>query len=159
MTRLILESGRVAGVEGNLLVTDASTGLPVLAAPGDPTAAGVRRLVARAPQVVLAAGALRSPAILQASGVAHPAIGRHLRLHPVPVVAARMAEPVEMWRGIDAGGPFGRVHRRRRRPARLRHRVGAGAPGPDGPGRAVGRGGRPRRAGWRRRTTSPRSSP
>jgi choline dehydrogenase-like flavoprotein len=100
VTRLMLEGGRVVGVEGNLLVTDPSTGIPVLAAPGDPTAAKVRRLVARAPQVVLAAGALRSPAIVQASGIAHDAVGRHLRLHPVPVVAARMAEPVAMWRGI-----------------------------------------------------------
>jgi len=100
VTRLILEGDRVTGVEGNLLVTDPGTGMPVLAAPGDPTTAVVRRLVARAPQVVLAAGALRTPALVQASGVAHPAAGRHLRLHPVPVVAARMAEPVEMWRGI-----------------------------------------------------------
>ncbi|TAK01760.1 MAG: FAD-binding protein [Chloroflexota bacterium] len=100
VTRLVLDQDRVVGVEGNLLVTDPATGLPVLAAPGDPTAARVRRLVARAQQVVLAAGALRTPAIVQASGVAHPAAGRHLRLHPVPVVAARMAEPVDMWRGI-----------------------------------------------------------
>jgi choline dehydrogenase-like flavoprotein len=100
VTQLILEAGRVTGVEGNLLVTDPATGLPVLAAPGDPTAARVRRLVARAPQVVLAAGALRTPAIVQASGAAHPSAGRHLRLHPVPVVAARMAEPVDMWRGV-----------------------------------------------------------
>jgi choline dehydrogenase-like flavoprotein len=52
-----------------------------------------------APQVVLAAGALRSPAILQASGVAHPSIGRHLRIHPVPVIGALHREPVDMWRG------------------------------------------------------------
>ncbi|MCI0582052.1 MAG: GMC family oxidoreductase N-terminal domain-containing protein [Chloroflexi bacterium] len=100
VTRLLLEGGVVTGVEGNLLVTDPATGLPVLAAAGDPTSVRVRRLVARAPQVVLAAGALRTPAIVQASGVAHRAAGRHLRIHPVPVVAARMAEPVAMWRGI-----------------------------------------------------------
>jgi choline dehydrogenase-like flavoprotein len=100
VTRLLIDVGRVTGVEGNLLVTDPATGMPILAAPGDPTAVRVRRLVARAPQVILAAGALRTPAIVQASGVAHRAAGRHLRLHPVPVVAARMAEPVEMWRGI-----------------------------------------------------------
>ena len=100
VTRLHLEEGRVVGVEGNLLVTDPATGMPVLAAAGDPSAVRVRRLVARAPQVVLAAGALRSPSILQASGHAHAAAGRHLRLHPVPVVAARMAEPVDMWRGV-----------------------------------------------------------
>jgi choline dehydrogenase-like flavoprotein len=100
VTRLLLEGGRVVGVEGNLLATDPLTGMPLLAAAGDPTAARVRRLVARAPQVVLAAGALRSPSILQASGLAHAATGRYLRIHPVPVVAARMASPVEMWRGV-----------------------------------------------------------
>jgi choline dehydrogenase-like flavoprotein len=100
VTRLLMDGTRVVGVEGNLLVTDPATGMPVLATPGDPTAAVVRRLVVRAPQVVLAAGALRSPAILQATGSAHRAAGRFLRLHPVPFVAARMAEPVDMWRGV-----------------------------------------------------------
>ena len=47
----------------------------------------------------LAAGALRTPAVLQASGLDHPAIGRHLRLHPVPVVAGLFDEPIDMWRG------------------------------------------------------------
>jgi choline dehydrogenase-like flavoprotein len=102
VTGLLLEgiSGaeRVAGVEGRLLLTDPGTGLPILR-DGDPTAAEVRRLVVQAPQVVLAAGALRSPAVIQASGVAHPEVGRHLRVHPVAVVAARLAEPADMWRG------------------------------------------------------------
>jgi choline dehydrogenase-like flavoprotein len=53
----------------------------------------------RAPQVVLAAGALRRPSILQASGYEHPGIGRYLRLHPVPVIGALMHEQVDMWRG------------------------------------------------------------
>jgi len=100
VTRLLLDGDRVTGVEGNLLVTDPATGMPMLAASGDPTTAAIRRLVARAPQVVLAAGALRSPAILQASGPTHGAVGRYLRLHPTAVVAARMAGPVEMWRGV-----------------------------------------------------------
>lgn len=100
VTNLILESGRVVGVEANILVEDAATGMPVLSVPGDPAAAAVRRLIARAPQVVLAAGALRSPAVIQGSGAFHRAVGRHLRLHPVPVVAGRMAEPVDMWRGV-----------------------------------------------------------
>ncbi len=52
---------------------------------------------------MLAAGALRTPAILQGSGSAHPAIGRYLRLHPVPVVAGRFTERVEMWRGTLQG--------------------------------------------------------
>ncbi|HEX5589221.1 MAG TPA: GMC family oxidoreductase N-terminal domain-containing protein, partial [Candidatus Limnocylindrales bacterium] len=100
VTRLLVDGGRVVGVEGNLLVTDPATGMPVVLRPGDPTAAASRRLVARAPQVVLAAGALRSPAILQQSGVTHRAVGRYLRLHPVPVVAARFDEPIRMWRGV-----------------------------------------------------------
>jgi len=88
VTRILVERGRVTGVEGNLLAID-----PLSAS------VGIRSLVIRAPQVVLAAGALRSPGILEASGVGHPRIGRHLRLHPVALVAARMAEPVDMWRG------------------------------------------------------------
>ncbi len=99
VTRLLVEGGRVVGVEGNVLVEDPATGMPVLGQPGDPTSARARRLIARAPQVVLAAGALRSPAILQASGASHRAVGRYLRIHPVPVVAGRMPDPVEMWRG------------------------------------------------------------
>lgn len=50
--------------------------------------------------VVLAAGALRTPLILAASGLgAHPQVGRNLRLHPTVAVIALMADPVEMWLG------------------------------------------------------------
>ena len=81
--------GPVVGVTGTL-------------APGEPNAppdTEPRPFEVRAPQVVLAAGALRSPAILQASGLGHPGIGRYLRIHPVPVVAALMPDFVDMWRG------------------------------------------------------------
>ncbi len=96
--RVLLEGGRAVGVEGNALVTDPATGRPVDrdGRPGPPL---TRRVVVRAPIVVLSAGALRTPGILQASGLGHPSIGRHLRLHPVAVVAGRFAEPVDMWRG------------------------------------------------------------
>jgi choline dehydrogenase-like flavoprotein len=90
VTRLVPgPAGAMAGVAGHLAPAahDAS--------PGSPT----RPFTVRAAQVVLAAGALRSPAILQASGIEHPAIGRYLRLHPVPVVGAIHEEPVDMWRG------------------------------------------------------------
>jgi choline dehydrogenase-like flavoprotein len=56
-------------------------------------------VIVRARQVVLAAGALRTPALLQASRVGHSKIGKHLRVHPVPVVAGRMTMPVDMWHG------------------------------------------------------------
>jgi choline dehydrogenase-like flavoprotein len=58
-----------------------------------------RQLTVVAAQTVIAAGALRTPVILERSGLRHPAIGRHLRLHPVAVVAAIMPDPVAMWSG------------------------------------------------------------
>ena len=81
--------GSLQGVAGHLApaALDAPFGAPS------------RPFTVRASQVVLAAGALRSPAILQASGIEHPAIGRYLRVHPVPVVGAIHHEPVDMWRG------------------------------------------------------------
>ncbi len=90
VTRVLVEGGRAVGVEADVR----APGL----APGERPPAP-RRLVVRAPQVVVAAGALRSPAVLLASGLDHPAIGRHLRLHPVPVVAGIFDEPIDMWRG------------------------------------------------------------
>ncbi|MEO8437058.1 MAG: GMC family oxidoreductase N-terminal domain-containing protein [Chloroflexota bacterium] len=83
VTRVVLEAGRAVGVEAEL----------------DMEGAAPRRLAVRAHTVVLAAGSLRTPAILQRSGLTHPAIGRYLRIHPVPVVAGRFIERVEMWRG------------------------------------------------------------
>jgi choline dehydrogenase-like flavoprotein len=86
--RVLLEGGRVGGVEATV---------------GGPDGTAALTVVVRAPQVVVAAGALRSPAVLQRSGLGHPAIGRYLRLHPVPVVAGRLPHPVEMWRGPMQG--------------------------------------------------------
>lgn len=80
VTRLLHRDGAVRGVAG------------ILAPSGRP-------FTVRSPQVVLAAGALRTPAILEASGIAHPEVGRNLRIHPTPVMAAVMPEPVDMWIG------------------------------------------------------------
>ena len=68
------ETGPVTGVLGTLAPAEDPA----------PTAHRPRWFMVKAPQVVIAAGALRSPAILQASSIAHPSIGRYLRLHPVP---------------------------------------------------------------------------
>ncbi len=87
VTRVLIERGRAVGVEGRALI------------PGSADQARSRPVVVRAPQVVVAAGGLRSPGILSASGATHPAIGRHLRIHPVPVVAGRMPSPIDMWNG------------------------------------------------------------
>jgi choline dehydrogenase-like flavoprotein len=99
VTRVLIEGGRAVGLEANVLVVDPATGEPLPGADGDPARPRIRRLVVRAAQVVVAGGALRSPAVLLASGLDHPAIGRNLRLHPVPVVAGVFDEPIEMWRG------------------------------------------------------------
>ena len=84
-------------------------------------------LVVRAPQVVVAAGALRTPAILEASGLDHPAIGRHLRLHPVPVDRRASSTSRSTCGGARCRPP---ARSSSARPSdgtqRLRDRVGAG---------------------------------
>lgn len=92
VTRVLMEGGRAVGVEGDARWSDPST--------GEPAADGrTRRLIVRAPVVIVAAGALRTPAVLQGSGLEHPAIGRNLRVHPVPVVAGFFQQPIDMWQG------------------------------------------------------------
>ncbi len=86
--RVLLQDGRAVGVE-------ATIGWGALDPP-----VPARRLTVRARQVVIAAGALRSPAILLRSGLGHPAIGRNLRLQPVPIITGRYAEPIDMWSGV-----------------------------------------------------------
>ncbi len=54
----------------------------------------------RAPIVIVAAGALHTPAILLRSGLRHPQIGRNLYLHPSTAVAGRFATRVEGWTGL-----------------------------------------------------------
>jgi choline dehydrogenase-like flavoprotein len=56
-------------------------------------------VVVRAPAVVVAGGGVESPALLLRSGLDNPNIGRHLRLHPVTVVAGFYDHPVEAWKG------------------------------------------------------------
>lgn len=56
-------------------------------------------VVVKCNKVVLAAGAIHSPAILVRSGLTNHNIGHHLHLHPTGGVFARYAEPVQAWRG------------------------------------------------------------
>jgi len=112
--RVFIERGRAQGVAGLAVVVDPRTGEPLPAAGGGSGDVRVRPIEVRASQVVLAAGALRTPAIAEASGLRHPGIGRHLRIHPVPVAAGLFDEPIDIWRGpmqaarcleFSAGGP------------------------------------------------------
>lgn len=71
--------GRATGVEG--------------------VATGGHHVRVRARAVVVAAGAIQTPALLQRSGLTNPNVGRHLRLHPATAVWGRMSEPVDGWVG------------------------------------------------------------
>ncbi len=60
---------------------------------------GGRRVIVRAPRVIMAAGALNSPAILLQSGLEHPNLGRNLHLHPVAAVSGIYPELIHPWEG------------------------------------------------------------
>ena len=62
------------------------------------------RLTVKAPNVVVAAGALESPALLLRSGIGGPATGRHLRLHPSNAVFAGYGEQMKAWWGAPQAG-------------------------------------------------------
>jgi choline dehydrogenase-like flavoprotein len=82
--RILVEDGRAAGIEA--IVTDPATG-------------ATYPVTVRAPQVVVAAGALETPALLLRSGIGGPAVGRHLRLHPAAPLAAAYPEKQDWWSG------------------------------------------------------------
>ncbi|MDP9201006.1 MAG: GMC family oxidoreductase [Gemmatimonadota bacterium] len=81
--RLVQSKGRVTGVEG---IAQDSKG-------------GAREIKIAAPRVVLAAGALESPALLMRSGLRSPHLGQHLYLHPTVAVTGTYTSPIEAWRG------------------------------------------------------------
>jgi choline dehydrogenase-like flavoprotein len=85
--RIIVEDGRARGVVASLL--DPSN--------GEPRA----RLTINAKVVVVAAGAIHSPALLQANAIGNRSgeVGRNLRIHPAAGIGAWMPEDVYSWRG------------------------------------------------------------
>lgn len=81
--RVTIERGRATGAEGWYERPD-----------------GQRvRVTVRAERVVVAAGAIHTPALLTRSGVEHAHLGRHLFFHPTVGVAARYPEKMEPWFG------------------------------------------------------------
>ena len=85
--RVLVEGGRAAGVQATW--TDGSR---------------TAQVTVRAPQVVVAAGALESPAVLLRSGVGGPAVGRYLRLHPCTSVFADHGADQQAWWGAPHAG-------------------------------------------------------
>jgi choline dehydrogenase-like flavoprotein len=100
--RVLTESGRAAGVEGVY---------------ADPESGRTARVTVRAPRVVVACGALESPALLLRSGIGGPAVGQNLRLHPCTAVGAQYENETRAWWGApqaalvdefaDAGDGYG----------------------------------------------------
>ena len=76
--RVVIERGSATGVEAHV---------------------GRFALTVRAKTVVVAGGAVHSPALLLRSGVRLPALGRHLALHPATAVLGDMDEDVRPWTG------------------------------------------------------------
>ncbi len=99
--RVLVDTGRAVGVVGAVQRTDGST----------------HRLTVRAATVVVAAGAVYTPAILRRSGLRDRRIGRGLRLHPASAVLGIFPDRVEPWTGAlqarysdeiaDLGGGYG----------------------------------------------------
>src|SRR3954454_18071720 len=81
--KILTSGGRAAGVEGTYVDADGQTA----------------RVTVRAPTVVVAAGALDTPAVLLRSGLGGPAAGDYLRLHPATAVIGIYAEPQKGWWG------------------------------------------------------------
>lgn len=61
-------------------------------------------MTVRAPTVVVAAGALDTPAVLLRSGIGGPAAGDYLRLHPATAVAGVYDAPQKAWWGPPQSG-------------------------------------------------------
>jgi choline dehydrogenase-like flavoprotein len=81
--RVLTEGGRATGVDATVTHADGST-----------TAVSIE-----APTVVVAGGAVESPAVLLRSGVGGPAVGKNLRLHPAYGVIGIYDEEIDGWRG------------------------------------------------------------
>jgi choline dehydrogenase-like flavoprotein len=82
--RVLTEGGRAAGVE---------------AVYADPESGRSARVTVRAPRVVVACGALESPALLLRSGIGGPAVGQNLRLHPCTAVGGLYESETRAWWG------------------------------------------------------------
>lgn len=82
--RVLTEGGRASGVE---------------AVYADPESGRSARVTVRAPRVVVACGALESPALLLRSGIGGAAVGQNLRLHPCTAVGGLYESETRAWWG------------------------------------------------------------
>jgi choline dehydrogenase-like flavoprotein len=81
--KLTIENGKVVGAVGSYF------GL------GKP-----KNIVIKAKKVVVSAGAIYTPILLQKSGLQHKEIGKNLYLHPTAVVSGIYNQKIESWKGV-----------------------------------------------------------
>ena len=87
--RILVEGGRAAGVEAVYTGADGTEN---------------RAVTVRAPNVVVACGALESPALLLRSEIGGPAVGQYLRLHPANATIGIYSEDQRSWWGAPQTG-------------------------------------------------------
>lgn len=90
VTRVLSENGRATGVQAQVV---------------DPENGKVADMTVTADRVVLAAGAVQTPLLLQKSALANSSgmVGKNFACHPSMFVLARYPEPVHAWHGALLG--------------------------------------------------------
>jgi choline dehydrogenase-like flavoprotein len=94
--RVSAENGRATGLVCRAGLP--TTGPQELSRNGRPPAGRDWRVRAKA--VISAGGAFGTPELLLRSGISHPALGRHLHVHPAAWIGARYEEEVRGWEGV-----------------------------------------------------------
>jgi choline dehydrogenase-like flavoprotein len=94
--RVLTEGGRAAGLACRAGLP--TTGAQEMRRDGRP--APGRDWEVRAKAVISAGGAFGTPELLLRSGIRHPALGRHLHVHPAAWIGARYEEEVRGWEGV-----------------------------------------------------------
>jgi choline dehydrogenase-like flavoprotein len=87
--KILVENGRATGVEAQY---------------ADPDSGRSARVVVRAPNVVVACGALETPALLLRSQIGGPAVGDHLHLHPALAIFGSYGDDLRAWWGAPHAG-------------------------------------------------------
>ena len=112
LPRAVAAGARVrAGVQVQRVLTENGLAVGLACRAGLPTTAAQeakrngrpppgRDWEVRAKAVISAGGAFGTPELLLRSGINHPALGRHLHIHPAAWIGARYEEEVRGWDGV-----------------------------------------------------------
>jgi choline dehydrogenase-like flavoprotein len=87
--RILIERDRARGVEA--IWSDSQSGRRA-------------QITVHAPHVVIACGALESPALLLRSGIGSPSVGDYLHLHPTTATVGFYDDDLEAWKGAPQAG-------------------------------------------------------